>query len=327
MFYPCSIQIHHSSCSLSLSLSPSLQGANKFFVVAHQQSGAYHTLELRPHMQFEITKDQWDSVSLSQLQAGTDMSRRSELVCLLLDRHGNANLYLVLETMTILKAHIKVTMPHNKRKASTVVTHNQAQEKFFQQTYELLSRSLASDWNHIKCVVIGSPEDSKFYDYLFEEAQRRDDKVLLENKKKFVKVKTSSSHKHALHEVLKDPSVQSLIKEIQASEEVTLLNRFYEVLNSDPLRAVYGYREVLFALENGAVDTLMVTNALFRSTDLNTRKKYVALVDKAKQSSGTRVRIFSSAHVSGERTEASFLPPTLSFIYHFNDFRTHQSLF
>jgi protein pelota len=203
--------------------------------------------------------------------------------------------------MTLLKSHLKVPIPHNKRKASATA-HDKARERFFQQTYELITRTLtADDWAHIKCVIIGSPEDTNFYDYLFEEAQRRGDKLLLENKKKFVKVKVSSSHKQALRDVLRDPAVQILVKEVQATEEVAALNRFYEVLNSDPLRAVYGYREVLFALENGAVDTLLVTNSLFRSTDLNTRKKYVALVDKAKQSSGTKIRIFSSAHVSGER--------------------------
>lgn len=49
-----------------------------------------------------------------------------------------------------------------------------------------------------------------------------------------------------------------------------------------------------------AVDTLLVSDALFRSRNLEERKRYVSLVDAVREDSGT-VRIFSSLHVSGER--------------------------
>ncbi|VDQ15331.1 unnamed protein product [Trichobilharzia regenti] len=44
----------------------------------------------------------------------------------------------------------------------------------------------------------------------------------------------------------------------------------------------------------------MVSDALFRSRNLEERKRYVELVDQVKENQGT-VRIFSSLHISGER--------------------------
>lgn len=54
------------------------------------------------------------------------------------------------------------------------------------------------------------------------------------------------------------------------------------------------------ANEQLAVEVLLITDALFRSNDIQVRKKYVQLVEAVKQSGG-QVRIFSSMHVSGEQ--------------------------
>ncbi|KLU91238.1 hypothetical protein MAPG_09760, partial [Magnaporthiopsis poae ATCC 64411] len=48
---------------------------------------------------------------------------------------------------------------------------------------------------------------------------------------------------------------------------------------------------------------LLVNNALFRSLDIATRRRYVALVDKVKEDGGD-ARILSSDHESGQRLEA-----------------------
>ncbi|KAA3671369.1 protein pelota, partial [Paragonimus westermani] len=61
------------------------------------------------------------------------------------------------------------------------------------------------------------------------------------------------------------------------------------------------YKHVKTAADAFAIDTLLVSDALFRSRDLEERRRYVALVDSVKEDQGT-VRIFSSLHVSGERT-------------------------
>lgn len=73
-----------------------------------------------------------------------------------------------------------------------------------------------------------------------------------------------------------------------------------DLMNNDSSRAAYGYQHVCLALEQMAVDTLMVSDVLFRSRNIEQRKKYVQLVEKAKDQN-VNVLIFSSMHVSGEQ--------------------------
>ncbi len=62
----------------------------------------------------------------------------------------------------------------------------------------------------------------------------------------------------------------------------------------------FSIKHIEAAVEAMAVETLLISDALFRSQDLAERKKYVALVDTVKENQGN-VRVFSSLHVSGER--------------------------
>lgn len=67
----------------------------------------------------------------------------------------------------------------------------------------------------IKCILVGSPGFVKdqFISYLFKEAVRQDNKVLLENRPKFMLVHSSSGHKYSLKEILSDPSVTSRLSD------------------------------------------------------------------------------------------------------------------
>ena len=47
----------------------------------------------------------------------------------------------------------------------------------------------------------------QFFEYLYAEAIKLDNKVLLENKSKFLLVHASSGHKQVLKEILTDPAV------------------------------------------------------------------------------------------------------------------------
>ena len=55
--------------------------------------------------------------------------------------------------------------------------------------------------------------------HLFQ-AVKTDNKLLFENKSKFLLVHASSGFKHALKEVLADPAVQARLADTKASEEV-----------------------------------------------------------------------------------------------------------
>ncbi|KAG9145345.1 hypothetical protein Leryth_008281 [Lithospermum erythrorhizon] len=132
------------------------------------------------------------------------------------------------------------------------------------------------------------------------EAERKQLRSIIENKSRIMLVHTTSGYKHSLREVLDAPNVMNMIKDTKAAQEVRALKDFFTMLSSDEHRACYGPKHVEVAHERMAVQTLLITDELFRSSDIETRKKYVDLVGSVKHSGGAAY-IFSSMHVSGEQ--------------------------
>ncbi|KAJ1884560.1 Translation factor pelota, partial [Kickxella alabastrina] len=102
--------------------------------------------------------------------------------------------------------------------------------------------------------------------------------------------------------VMRDPQIKARLADTKATQEVKAMDEFYQMLNNKPDRAFYGYEDVRKAAENGAIRTLMVTDELFRAADVQTRRKYIRLVEDAKATNAD-VLVFSSLHVSGEQLQ------------------------
>lgn len=62
----------------------------------------------------------------------------------------------------------------------------------------------------------------------------------------------------------------------------------------------YGEKEVLRCLELKAIETLLISDHLFRTKDFKKRRVYNDLVDAVKRMKGQAV-VFSSLHPSGEK--------------------------
>jgi len=78
------------------------------------------------------------------------------------------------------------------------------------------------------------------------------------------------------------------------------MEQFYTMLQTEPEKAFYGLKQVERANESQAIELLLISDNLFRSSDIITRKRYVSLVESVKDNAG-EVKIFSSLHVSGEQ--------------------------
>lgn len=92
----------------------------------------------------------------------------------------------------------------------------------------------------------------------------------------------------------------SQIQDTKAVKETRVLNDFHKMMTKDSSRAFYGPGHVLAAAERGAVESLLISDALFRSNQIARRRRYVQLVEEIRQANGN-VFIFSTAHVSGEQ--------------------------
>ncbi|KAF9974368.1 hypothetical protein BGZ73_002219 [Actinomortierella ambigua] len=262
----------------------------------HVKLGTFHTIELEMNRQFTLIKPEWDVIALERVQEACDITKKADVAAVVC-QEGLANICLVTSSMTIIRQHIDCPVPR-KRKGS-VTNYEKGMRRFFEQIYQAILRHI--DFDIVKCVIIGSPGfvREQVYEFIFAEAVRTDNKILMQNKSKFIQVHTSTGHKQALQEVMNDPAIKVKLADTKAAQEVQALDQFYEMMNMDPDRAFYGFKDVSKAAERGAIGTLLVTDELFRSADIAKRRQYIALVENAR-ATGAKVFVFSSLHVSGE---------------------------
>lgn len=259
--------------------------------------GAYHTLDLEMNRKFTLQKSEWDSVALERIEMACDPMQHADLGAVVM-QEGLANVCLVTSSMTLVRAKIETNIPR-KRKGQCS-QHDKAVTRFYDQVAAAVLRHM--NFDVVKCVLIASPGFVKdqFFDYMIQQAVKLDQKVLLDNRSKFVLVHSSSGFKHSLKEVLQDPAISVRLSDTKAAAEVKALEDFYSMLQNDPNRAFYGVRHVELAFQSGAIETLLISDELFRAKDVATRQRYVRLVDGVREGAGV-VRIFSSLHVSGEQ--------------------------
>ncbi|KAJ3608521.1 hypothetical protein NHX12_025568 [Muraenolepis orangiensis] len=232
--------------------------------------GAYHTIELEPNRKFTLAKKVWDSVLLDRIEQACDAAQKVDVAAVMM-QEGLANVVLVTPAMTLLREKVEVTIPR-KRKGSCT-QHEQALERFYEAVMQAILRHV--DFGVVKCVLVASPGFVKdqFISYLYREAVRHDNKVLLENRPKFILVHSSSGHKYSLKEILSDPTVTSRLSDTKAAAEVRSLEEFYKMLQHEPDRAFYGLAHVEKAAEALAVDTLLISDVLFRHQEVATRSR------------------------------------------------------
>jgi protein pelota len=260
--------------------------------------GQYHTIDLGIDSALALEKTCWDSVFLDLLVEASDPGKKADLAVIVM-QEGLANICLVTTSMTIIKVKIERRMP---KKMQLNNAHDKARAKFFEEVYEGLKRHV--DFTVVKALIVGSPGflNADFLKYLMERATRVGDIELIKQKFKFLKAHTSSGHKGAIDELLGDDSFKGQLLEVKAADEVRALQAFYDALSLDPDRACYAFQHCLYADEQLAIDTLLVTDKLFKSADFNMRRRYVQLVESVKDHGG-KVFIFSSMHVSGEQLD------------------------
>lgn len=69
---------------------------------------------------------------------------------------------------------------------------------------------------------------------------------------------------HYISEVLQDPTVINKISDTKAAGEVKALESFYAMLQTEPSKAFYGLKHIEKANEAQAIETLLISDKLFR---------------------------------------------------------------
>ncbi|GMH35858.1 hypothetical protein BSKO_03726 [Bryopsis sp. KO-2023] len=263
----------------------------------HVRLGAYHTIELGPNRQFTINKASWDAMDIDRIRQSTDAELSADLAVVLITE-GLAQVCLVGGSTTIQKAKIESKLP--RKRGAALAGFDKSWEKFLEKVYRAVIQHI--NFEVVRCLVIAGPGFTKdqFKKYLEENFVRQGLKLFMENRDRIVVAAASSAYKQSLQAIISSPAVANQIKDTKAAREVKALDDFQQMLADDSSRAFYGPGHVCAAAEIGAVDTLLISDGLFKNSDANTRKKYVKLVDDVR-SGGAKVFVFSAAHFSGEQ--------------------------
>jgi len=285
--------------------------------------GQFHTLDLELNRNFTLEKevegkdggDGWDSIARAQLQEAIDQTRGTEAVAVVM-QEGLANICFITQFQTVLRQRVDVAVPRKRAGAGRSADHDKGVQKFFGTVLDTLTRQLeglmeGKDSSMTFPILLASPgfTAAGFLKYINEVASAKGDKLLqdLVKRKAFLVVHSSSGHLHSLNEVLQSPEVLARLKDTKYARETALMDEFFSLLRKDDGRAWYGPKEVETAVEKGAVGrgggVLLISNALFRSQDLATRRRWVNLVDQVRDVEGGEVRVLSSDHESGKRLE------------------------
>lgn len=221
--------------------------------------GHYHTLDVRPNMLVQIQKPEWDALALDRVREACDPAAGVDLAAVCM-QDGLAHVCLIRSSLTLQRAKIEMAVPRKRR--GMTEQHDKGMRKFNEAVLQAIVRHI--DFAVVKCVLIASPGFVKdqFFAYLTQRATEL--RVLADNRDKFVLVHASSGYTTELPAVLQQPAIAERVAGTMAAGEVLALRRFYELLQTDEARAWYGKAHVLRAAQEDAIETLLISDNLFR---------------------------------------------------------------
>lgn len=267
---------------------------------------SFHTAEVELNKELTILKDNWDEYDMTLLNELCSIENKADIGAVVF-QEGVAHICYVADSMTVLKAKVEKSIPRKNNEYGTRDLEK-AMNSFFNMIISSMTRHF--DFEKLKVVILASPGflAKTLYDRLIQECLNlqnsgKESKVyssILKNKSKFLIAHASTGYLQGLEEVLDDPQTKKRLADTKFLEELEALQRFQRALNDDDGRAWYGLEEITKALNMDAVRYLMVSDALFRSDDIEERRHYIDLTEQAK-TLGAKVYIFSSLHESGEQ--------------------------
>lgn len=244
--------------------------------------------------------DGWDSIASATLREALADDKDGAVAAVVM-QEGLANICLITQFRTVLKVRVESVIPKKRDLASD---QDAGMRKFFEKVLSTLLRTV--DFTNPRPLLLASPGfvATDFKQYIANQGRDKGDKVLNAVARQATVVHANSGHVHSLNDVLKSPEVTVKMKDMKFAKETLYVDQFFDRLKLDDGRAWYGTSAVQKAVDDGAVGPgggiLLVNNSLFRSEDLATRKKYVAIVEKVRADGG-EARILSSDHESGQR--------------------------
>lgn len=243
--------------------------------------GSYHTFSIEPGTVFTLVKKEWFKYQLSRLEESVEKIAKV-LICVF-DRE-DAFFALLKRSGADLLLHIQGD-----------VEKKRVQTKIKSPFYEAVIKQLEvyNDRFKLDFIILASPA---FW--------REDLLKVLKNenlRKKIIQATCSSADERAIDEVLKRDEVKSALSKERTLRELSLVE---EVLSAIAKKSAvaYGFKNVKFAVEAGAVSTLLVTDSLIQKLRQNSDFAELDQLMRSVDKTGTVV-IISSTHEGGKKID------------------------
>ncbi len=244
-----------------------------------QDVSSYHTLNLEPGADVSIVK-RWRPDEMARIREAVAEAKRPKVVIALVEE-GEAAIGVLrqfgVETVSEIRAGGGKGMGGRGGDRRT---------DFLDEAAKEIARVAASDSK----VILAGPGFTK------EDLKKRIDAAYPELVPRIVLYDASTVGISGFQEVLRRGAVDRLLEESRLALETTLIEDLLREIATDG-RAAYGPAEVRGAADQGAVETLMVSDELVRSPEMDRLMRSVS-------DARGRVVIFSSEFEPGKRLSA-----------------------
>lgn len=201
----------------------------------YARMGAYHTFEINTTEEIKLLKDDWDEVYEDFLLEATDISRKADLIYLLLLDAGICNLLCISNNITRVLFKLNTNIPKNRVSSST--SYNKIINKFYKDIAENLFMLINPKiFDNIKVFLIAGPGFYKnaFYDYFIKQAEQQHRKdILTKNKNNlFILTNAPSAYIHCASDILNNEKLQNIIITTKATKQAQAIDQLYRMLNN-----------------------------------------------------------------------------------------------
>ena len=274
---------------------------NRNLALSQQQA-----MDISPPRQIMIVKKVFDSMHVRRLNQMIQEQETGSVIAVTMEE-GMAHVFAITQAKTLLKAKIDKSITKS-RGAMAAKKNASSKSKFYDQIINALIKNFGVAEgstlvnSRIGCVVFGSPGFTRdnFYNYLVEYADKKQSPFLQDIVAKAIRCHCSTGFKHSLKEMLSNTAVNQKIVDMSCAQETVILDKFFETLAICEDKVTYGPKSVEIALREMAVETLLISDKLFRAKDIEKRKFYVRMHDQAIRD-GLKVMVFGSMSAAGTR--------------------------
>jgi len=249
-------------------------------------TGAHHTLGIALNTPVTIVKKQWFRHEIQRLEKASRTSEKP-VVILAIDDEGYA-IATTAQYGVEVKVEENIKLP-GKREAEK---RSAAAREYFKKALNSLRETWKSEQNPIAIIGVGFVKND-FAKFLQNEAS--------DIAKSVVDVKSVNNDGVAgIYEAVRSGVLMRTMKQQRIAEETETVEEILKRLGKGENNVTYGFEEVKKAAEVGAVEKLVLADALLREASDDRRMEAEELIKTVEQKSGSMI-VVSTEHEAGEK--------------------------